>query len=303
MPGAPGLVSTYWRSFDRIVSDRGRRCAGRFRRITGAREGLTQLVRALKDHENALATVTPRRRPHSDHQPAPRVSTTSGTSPATVPAVDSTTDALFERALIAQASAAGDREDLSALVKLHEMATEAVFTRALALVDSPDWPNRRLGLRVLKEIGQGRRPRPFHQRTIDALLPRVASCESLVELRALVSTLGWQNDARVLPTLLALADHPDRGVRFHVASNLPGCACRDSTIDERAVPPLLQLMTDPDTDVRYYATAAFEVDYPAVESPAIRSALEERLSDEDESIRLCARRALDVRRRTTTISP
>ncbi len=30
--------------------------AGRFRRITGAREGMTPLVRALEDHENALAT-------------------------------------------------------------------------------------------------------------------------------------------------------------------------------------------------------------------------------------------------------
>ena len=208
--------------------------------------------------------------------------------------------------MTAQASAGEDREgeDLSALIKLDEIATEAVFTRALALVDSPDWPNRRLGLRVLKEIGQGRRPRPFNQRTIDALLPRVGSCESLVELRALVSTLGWQNDARVLPTLLALADHPDPGVRLHVASDLPGCACRpDDTIDERAVPPLLQLMTDPDADVRYYATAAFEVDYPAVESPAIRSALQQRLSDEDESIRLCARRALDARQPTTAIPP
>ncbi len=35
--------------------------AGRFRRITGARDGMTQLVRPLKDHENALATVTSRR--------------------------------------------------------------------------------------------------------------------------------------------------------------------------------------------------------------------------------------------------
>ncbi len=35
--------------------------ATRFRRATGAREGMTQLVRALKDHENALATVAPRR--------------------------------------------------------------------------------------------------------------------------------------------------------------------------------------------------------------------------------------------------
>jgi HEAT repeat protein len=217
-------------------------------------------------------------------------------------AVDPTIDALFERALAAQASAGEDRdaEDVSALVKLHELATEAVFVRALALVDSPDWPSRRLGLRVLKEIGQGRRPRPFNQRTIDALLPRMESCDSLVELRALVSTLGWQFDARVLPTLLALADHPDCEVRCHVASDLPGCAWRsDDRIDERALPALLQLMTDVDADVRYYATAAFEVDDPAVDSPAIRSALQERLSDEDESIRLSARRALDARRQTT----
>ena len=32
-----------------------------FRRATGAREGMTHLVRALKDHEKSLATVTPRR--------------------------------------------------------------------------------------------------------------------------------------------------------------------------------------------------------------------------------------------------
>ena len=36
--------------------------ATRFRLVTGAREGMTQLVRALADHENALATVVSRRR-------------------------------------------------------------------------------------------------------------------------------------------------------------------------------------------------------------------------------------------------
>ena len=35
--------------------------AERFRRITGAREGMTQLVRALKEHEKTLATVASRR--------------------------------------------------------------------------------------------------------------------------------------------------------------------------------------------------------------------------------------------------
>lgn len=35
--------------------------AGRFRRITGARDGMTALVRALTDHENATTAVAPRK--------------------------------------------------------------------------------------------------------------------------------------------------------------------------------------------------------------------------------------------------
>jgi hypothetical protein len=35
--------------------------AGRFRRITRARDGMTTLVRALKEHENATITVAPRK--------------------------------------------------------------------------------------------------------------------------------------------------------------------------------------------------------------------------------------------------
>ena len=33
----------------------------RFRRITGARDGMTALARALKDHENALVTIASRK--------------------------------------------------------------------------------------------------------------------------------------------------------------------------------------------------------------------------------------------------
>ena len=32
-----------------------------FRRVTGSREGMTALVRALKDHENAATSVAPRK--------------------------------------------------------------------------------------------------------------------------------------------------------------------------------------------------------------------------------------------------
>ena len=40
--------------------------ATRFRRVTGAREGMTPLVRGLKDHENVLATAAPRKKAASD---------------------------------------------------------------------------------------------------------------------------------------------------------------------------------------------------------------------------------------------
>jgi len=35
--------------------------ATRFRRATGTRDGIAKLVRALKDHENAVAVVAPRK--------------------------------------------------------------------------------------------------------------------------------------------------------------------------------------------------------------------------------------------------
>jgi HEAT repeat protein len=207
-------------------------------------------------------------------------------------------DELFDQALAAQIAAGGDHdaENLKALVSLHERPTEEVFTRCLALLDAPDWERRRLGMRVLKEIGQGERPRPFAQRTLDALIPRVAMAPTVDELRQLVKAIGWQFDARAVDLLLSMSDHPDNGIRFHVAADLPGCAqLPDETLDPRALPALIKLMADPDHDVRYYATAAFEGDYPRLDTPAIRAALEARLSDEDEQVRSCARHALDFR--------
>jgi hypothetical protein len=56
--------------------------AGRFRRITGARDGVTALVRSLKDHENALATVPPRRRAALSPKPDARPTAAGELAPA-----------------------------------------------------------------------------------------------------------------------------------------------------------------------------------------------------------------------------
>lgn len=51
-----------WRSLLRWTVAALADAATRFRRATGARVGMTQLVRGLKDHENALTSVVSRRK-------------------------------------------------------------------------------------------------------------------------------------------------------------------------------------------------------------------------------------------------
>ncbi len=221
------------------------------------------------------------------------------------------TQTLIDRALAAQAAAGDDdaAEDRAALVALHDRATEDVFAHATALVAAAEWPQRRLGLRILEALGGD--DRPFADRTLDLLLPRLASAPSSSEERhELVRAIGWQGRPRALDALLALAGDRDVLVRYLVAHYLPGCALlvtasRDQASDDdgdseddatrRAVAALLRLTKDADADVRWYATAAFETDFPLLDTPAIRAALKARLADSDPGVAECARNALETR--------
>lgn len=206
-----------------------------------------------------------------------------------------TTQELIARALAAQEAAGdeGEAEDGGALAELHERATEDVFAAAVALVEAADWPRRQLGLRILKELGD---ERPFAERMLDLLVPRLATAVD-EERRQLISAIGWQGHPRSLAVLLPLAANRDPLVRYLVAQHLPACARRDDdSADERAVAVLVRLMKDADADVRWYATAAFESDYPLLDTPAIRAALTARLADADPGVAACARNALETRR-------
>jgi hypothetical protein len=232
--------------------------------------------------------------------------------PAEPPATP-TLPTLIARALAAQEAAGDDdaAEDRAGLLALHDRATDDTFTHAAALVAAADWPRRRLGLRILKELGGDERP--FADRTLDLLLPRLASPDSADERHELIRTIGWQGRPRALDALLALAGDRDVLVRYLVAHYLPGCAllaranrepsgsddedeaAAGQEADPRAVAALVRLTKDADADVRWYATAAFETDFPLVDTPAVRAALKARLADSDPGVAECARNALETR--------
>ncbi|MER5350285.1 HEAT repeat domain-containing protein [Kitasatospora sp. NPDC002551] len=110
----------------------------------------------------------------------------------------------------------------------------------------------------------------------------------------LARALGRTGDGRAVPVLVALAGHPDAGVRRQVASALSLDEVAAGPPDAPGVRALLTLTRDPDPDVRDWAT--FTLGFQcAADGPQVRAALWERTGDEhpdarEEGIRGLARR-------------
>jgi HEAT repeat protein len=102
--------------------------------------------------------------------------------------------------------------------------------------------------------------------------------ESPVVVEAAIHALGQQQDARTIDALARAAKHDAANVRWAVAT-----ALEDFIADERAERVLLMLMRDGDASVRDRATFAVGslTDH---DTPRIRAALAERLTDEDRAV-------------------
>ncbi|WP_330289885.1 HEAT repeat domain-containing protein [Streptomyces sp. NBC_00576] len=111
-------------------------------------------------------------------------------------------------------------------------------------------------------------------------------------LSSLVCAIERTYDQRAVPVLAALAGHPDAEVRQRVASSFAGVTT--GLPDGPDIRALITLTRDDDPEVRNWAT--FTLGFQAeVDSPAIRTALWERTTDEnadarEEGIRGLARR-------------
>lgn len=150
------------------------------------------------------------------------------------------------------------------------------FDAAVALLSSDDAVERTVGCDVLAALCN---PDEEHWGPeVASVVIRLAQGERDVEvLWSIVNALRFAEDARGLPTLADLAEHPDSGIRYQVAVALPSCEGGDAGLLARA---LIGLMDDPDEDVRDWATFGLGT-LTGLDGRDVREALVCRLGDEN----------------------
>ncbi|MFI5494226.1 HEAT repeat domain-containing protein [Actinoplanes sp. NPDC051859] len=176
-----------------------------------------------------------------------------------------------------------------AFVALHRRPTREVFDRAAALACDSDAEQRELGVRILRELGdeQPDGHRPFRDETVALMRTRLREETDPAVLHWIVSALGYHHDKEALPQVVALADHPDEWVRFHVAAALPGLVNLDQ-VEPEAADALLRLCHDDDAETRYYALYAVTRDIPSMDLQAVTELVTQLANDPDDQVRAMA---------------
>lgn len=196
---------------------------------------------------------------------------------------------LFAGAL-AEIQSEDERGNLGNLIALHERPTREVFEMAVTFTRDRDPVKRRLGVRVLRELGPGpsREDRPFRRQAIPRLVEMLHGEDDLEVLGWVISALGYNGAYETLHDVLRFIDHPAAGIRFMVAATLPSLVDHND-VDPMAVRALETLSRDADADIRYYALHALVAENldlaPSAIDPALAAAL---LADPDEQIRALA---------------
>lgn len=175
-------------------------------------------------------------------------------------------DALFELALTTN----DNDQAWNAISRLHTIATDDVFTKAVHLCHSQNALERSLGVNVIAQIGLPQHT--YQEPTVQLLLQLIETEDSPIVLESIGMALGHRNDERAVEPLLPFQQHPDPSVRYSVAFGLLG------QTNPRAIACLIALSADPDTDIRDWATfgLAQQID---TDTPAIREAFIARLHD------------------------
>ncbi|MHA7630207.1 HEAT repeat domain-containing protein [Corallococcus sp. M7] len=210
------------------------------------------------------------------------------------PEADLSTDELFARTL------QGGEEDEGAwraIWQLHHRGGEEVFQRAAAWLQSPSPKERGRGANVLAQLDFRHRSPELIARFTDALLPALAKEQDAAVLEAMAAALGHLGDPRSVPALLSLKAHPEAPVRFGVVMGLA------SHRDAQAIEALIHLSRDPDQTVREWATFTLGSQARDVDTPELREALVERLSETHVKIRGEALLGLALRKDARVLEP
>jgi HEAT repeat protein len=198
-------------------------------------------------------------------------------------------DELFARTLV------GDYEDEApweAVRELRRIGSRRVFDRAVEWSGASDPMIRARGLDVLAQIGRtADHPSNSFPDECFSVVQRVLRGEREIRpLDSAIAALGHLDNPAGIPLILQHRSHPDSEIRLSVA-----CALGSFSNDARSAECLMVLMKDEDEEVRDWAT--FELGVTAdLDTPEIRDALVERLSDPNEDVRQEAMAGLGKRR-------
>jgi len=167
-----------------------------------------------------------------------------------------------------------DDRDVS-LALLHYRGGEDEFLLGKEYTRSDDAGDRATGADILAQLGWS--DQTFQDESVAILTQLLGDSDPYVIYCAAVG-LGHRSAQSASPALLELTEHPDPLVRYGVVFGLSG---HD---EDRAIAALIQLARDEDRDVRNWAVFGLgsQID---TDSPEIREALRQALSDPDHEIR------------------
>jgi HEAT repeat protein len=157
------------------------------------------------------------------------------------------------------------------ILDLSSRASDTELAASLDLIKSDDPIYRQIGAQILSRLDPGKKT--YHEQAIEALIPLLSDKdEDVIEVAAF--GLGHRRDTRNVPHLLKFIEHPNPNIRHGVVMALTGLE------DPAALDALIKLSADSDYDTRNWATFGLGQQCD-VDTPEIRKALRERLSDED----------------------
>jgi HEAT repeat protein len=201
----------------------------------------------------------------------------------------------FQRAReLSEVPGEGAEEEYWTIVaELHGSPTQEVFDQCLSLCVSADPRDRVLGANVLAQLGYA--PHfPFRESSIPALEALLDDPSALV-VRSCLAALTHL-DRVPIDRAVAYATHEESSIRQAVA-----CALSGKT-DDLSVATLIELSRDPVPCVRDWSTFGLG-SLTELDTPALRSALLDRLDDPDAETCAEAISALARRRDLRVLEP
>ena len=163
-----------------------------------------------------------------------------------------------------------------AIMILQVRSSLDIFEAARQLCASQDARERRVGADILGQLGL--LEQAFHEESVELLLGMLEQEQDPDVLDSVAVALGHRKDPRAIEPLARLKNHLAEDVRFGVVFGLL------THEDELAIQTLIELSTDVHSLVRDWATFGIGSQIET-DTPAIRAALMERVTDEDPDTR------------------